>query len=115
MKKLMSVLLVLAMAFALVACGSSNTPAATTASTMARQMAMTSRTFCCRVSRLGFFGFFCFGAAAATRFPVSLATSLYPFNASRASIVAWCTGFPIAVISSMVISRPFKRPLSRSS
>ena len=35
MKKLMSVLLVLAMAFALVACGSSNTPAATTAATAA--------------------------------------------------------------------------------
>ena len=35
MKKLMSVLLVLAMAFALVACGSSNTPAATTAATTA--------------------------------------------------------------------------------
>ena len=35
MKKLMSVLLVLAMALALVACGSSNTPAATTAATTA--------------------------------------------------------------------------------
>ncbi|CAN3970148.1 hypothetical protein LLOABG_LLOABG_15455, partial [Dysosmobacter welbionis] len=40
--------------------------------------------------------------------------SLYPFNASRASMVAWCTGFPISVISSMVISRPISRPSSRS-
>ena len=40
---------------------------------------------------------------------------VYPFNASRASMVAWCTGFPIAFISPMVISRPIKRPLSKSS
>ena len=38
----------------------------------------------------------------------------YPFNASRASIVAWCTGFPKSVISFMVISSPKSRPSSRS-
>ena len=46
---------------------------------------------------------------------LSIHVLFYPFSASRASIVAWCTGFPISVISSMDISRPNSRPAFKSS
>ena len=91
--------------------------AATTTTTTASTMATASSTFCCRVRRLFFFCFWGFS----TRFPpllslffLSIAFS-YPFNASRASSVARCTGLPMSSISRTVISRPIKRPLSRSS